>query len=209
VTESAVPKRISHIQFSLLGPRDMAQLSHLEVTHPDLYTMPGRVPAAGGCLDARLGTADKARECATCGLRLAECAGHFGHVALVLPVFHIGYMRATVQVLHCVCKSCARVMVPQADRRAFQAKMRDRAATGEVLARKGVLREMLERARKCAQCPHCGAHNGPVKKIGAFKLVHEVARGKAYRKDAGAPVRAARRGEGVLVLLLLLLLLFF
>lgn len=33
--------------------------------------------------------------CATCGENMSECPGHFGHIELAVPVFHIG--------LYCFC----------------------------------------------------------------------------------------------------------
>lgn len=32
------------------------------------------------------------------------CEGHFGHIELELPVFHIGYFKATVTILQRICK---------------------------------------------------------------------------------------------------------
>ena len=41
------------------------------------------------------------------------CEGHFGHIELELPVFHIGYFKATVTILQRICKvyRCLRVCV--------------------------------------------------------------------------------------------------
>lgn len=36
--------------------------------------------------------------------KLADCSGHFGHIELALPVFHIGYLNQTIDLLKCVCK---------------------------------------------------------------------------------------------------------
>ena len=33
--------------------------------------------------------------CTTCNKGLDECQGHFGHIRLVLPIFHIGYINHT------------------------------------------------------------------------------------------------------------------
>ena len=44
----------------------------------------------GGVMDPRLGTVDYQFKCATCGSDSADCAGHFGHIELGKPVFHIG-----------------------------------------------------------------------------------------------------------------------
>ncbi len=32
-----------------------------------------------------------------------------GFIQLVLPVFHIGYFKQTMVLLHCICKNCSRV----------------------------------------------------------------------------------------------------
>ena len=60
--------------------------------------MPERRPQPGGVLDPRLGVSSKRAVCETCGQGLADCTGHFGYIRLELPVFHIGYFKATVQV---------------------------------------------------------------------------------------------------------------
>lgn len=41
-------------------------------------------------MDPRLGTVDRNFKCQTCGEGMAECPGHFGHIELARPVFHIG-----------------------------------------------------------------------------------------------------------------------
>ena len=35
---------------------------------------------------------------------MRECMGHFGHIELELPVFHIGYFKATLNILQRICK---------------------------------------------------------------------------------------------------------
>lgn len=37
-----------------------------------------------------MGTIDRNFKCATCGEGMAECPGHFGHIELARPVFHVG-----------------------------------------------------------------------------------------------------------------------
>ena len=50
----------------------------------------GHKPKMGGLADPRLGTIDRNYKCQTCGEGMAECPGHFGHIELARPVFHIG-----------------------------------------------------------------------------------------------------------------------
>lgn len=79
--------------------------------------MPERRPHPNGVLDPRLGISNKRSICETCGQGLADCTGHFGHIHLELPVFHIGYFKNTVQILQAICKTCSRVLVSDEERR--------------------------------------------------------------------------------------------
>jgi DNA-directed RNA polymerase II subunit RPB1 len=47
-------------------------------------------PREKGLNDPKLGTIDRGTMCATCGENMSECPGHFGHIELATPVFHIG-----------------------------------------------------------------------------------------------------------------------
>ncbi len=53
---------------------------------------------SNGVLDHRMGTSQKDQNCQTCGKGLSDCPGHFGYINLELPVFHVGYFRAIIQV---------------------------------------------------------------------------------------------------------------
>lgn len=110
-----------HIQFSVLSAQEIVAISEYESTQRDLYSMSGstdpsgftipgapealvKKPAKGGVLDTRLGTSDKSGTCGTCNAKMADCVGHYSYIKLVLPVFHIGYFRAVIQMLQDICK---------------------------------------------------------------------------------------------------------
>ena len=42
-----------------------------------------------------------------------------GYIQLHLPVFHIGYFKNTREILQCICKSCSRVLLQDAERQRF------------------------------------------------------------------------------------------
>lgn len=50
-------------------------------------------PRTKGVNDPRLGTIDRQYNCETCEEGPKECPGHFGHIELASPVFHIGTRR--------------------------------------------------------------------------------------------------------------------
>lgn len=42
---------------------------------------------------------------------MTECCGHFGHIELAKPVFHIGFITKAIKVLRCVCFYCSKLLV--------------------------------------------------------------------------------------------------
>jgi DNA-directed RNA polymerase III subunit RPC1 len=168
------PKRISHLQFGLLSPAEMQRLAEFQVSTRELFSMPSRKPAVGGCLDPRLGISDKVSVCATCKRKLVDCAGHFGYIKLALPVFHIGFLRHTLHLLQCICKTCSKVLLVDTERAKYLVRMR--SLKTDSLGKGAVFKKLVEKCKKVRTCPHCTATNGTVKKItGAptLKIVHE------------------------------------
>lgn len=47
-------------------------------------------PRERGLNDPRLGSIDRQFKCMTCEEGMSECPGHFGHIELATPVFHVG-----------------------------------------------------------------------------------------------------------------------
>lgn len=87
-----------------MSPEEIHKLSEMEVWQKDLYNVQTKSPAEGSALDRRLGSSSKDVGCETCGKKLVDCVGHFGHINLALPVFHAGYLKATIQILQQICK---------------------------------------------------------------------------------------------------------
>ncbi len=74
-------------------------------------TMEGGKPKLGGLMDPRQGCVTRASICQTCNGNTASCPGHFAHVELAKPVFHIGFLKKTLKVLRCVCFYCSKLLV--------------------------------------------------------------------------------------------------
>ena len=180
VRENNAPKRIKHVQFGVLSANCIQEVAEVEVINRELYH--DRVPVAHGSLDLHLGVSDKTSTCETCGLKLADCSGHFGVLNLELPVFHVGYFKAIVQLLNCICKECSRVLLDCDERSTFLRRIRTLNASNESGAKATVLRGLFERCRKITKCPWCSAINGSVKKIAPLKLVHERIPSKVSKK---------------------------
>ena len=49
--------------------------------------------------------------CLTCTGTMNECPGHFGHIELAKPVYHIGFLTKTIKLLRCVCFYCSKMLI--------------------------------------------------------------------------------------------------
>ena len=192
----------------MLAPRSMKEMSEVEVVNRELYesnidgTSLSSRPMAYGVLDRRMGMSIKKARCDTCGLELADCVGHFGHVQLALPVFHVGYFKKTMTVLQCICKTCSRVLLPEEERRMFSKRLRNSGL--DSVQRAAILKSVYTACRKVATCPFCGSTNGILKRIPPLKIIHEKFRLLGIRsreqsiKQERRTIEEALIGSGIL-----------
>lgn len=108
------------MQFGLLSPEEIKAFSVAKIEYPDTYEEGTNRPRQGGLLDARLGTVDRMMKCATCGEGMSECPGHFGHLELAKPVFHIGFLSMVKKICECVCLNCGKLKADETNK-IFQA----------------------------------------------------------------------------------------
>ncbi len=105
---------IEKIEFSIFGNDEVKKISALGkdsigIDIPDLYD--NMEPKRGGLIDTRLGVTDSHIDCATCGLNSTYCVGHFGHIDLAEPVFHMGYIDFVKKILSCICLKCSKLLI--------------------------------------------------------------------------------------------------
>uniref|UniRef100_A0A8B9NYN0 DNA-directed RNA polymerase subunit n=1 Tax=Apteryx owenii TaxID=8824 RepID=A0A8B9NYN0_APTOW len=74
-------------------------------------TTEGGRPKLGGLMDPRQGVIERTGRCQTCAGNMTECPGHFGHIELAKPVFHVGFLGKTMKILRCVCFFCSKLLV--------------------------------------------------------------------------------------------------
>ena len=101
---------ICEVEFSIMSTDEVRRTSVVEITDATLYSK--GVPHMNGMLDVRMGTIDRRLSCATCGQDIRTCPGHFGHIELPLPMYHIGFLDNTLKTLRSVCFFCSRLLVP-------------------------------------------------------------------------------------------------
>ena len=92
---SAPLRTVKEIQFGVLSPEEIKAISVCHVEYPETMDEARLKPRELGLNDPKLGSIDRAYKCATCDEDMSECPGHFGHIELASPVFHIGMLKAT------------------------------------------------------------------------------------------------------------------
>lgn len=112
MADSKAPVRsVKKVQFGILSPDEIRRMSVTEggIKFPE--TMEGGRPKLGGLMDPRQGVIDRTSRCQTCAGNMTECPGHFGHIDLAKPVFHVGFVTKTIKILRCVCFYCSKLLV--------------------------------------------------------------------------------------------------
>ncbi|RDL37944.1 putative DNA-directed RNA polymerase III subunit RPC1 [Venustampulla echinocandica] len=175
------PKRFKELKFGIQSNQDIVNQAVLEVSDRIIYDVEkNRKPVAHGALDPRLGISSKTGICETCGEGLQNCNGHFGHVRLALPAFHIGYLKLVMTILQNICKDCARVLLTDTERRAFLKELRRPGIDN--LKRTQICKKINEQCRKAKTCPYCDSINGQIRKVAVLKLTHD--KYQTYNKSA-------------------------
>ena len=87
---SAPLRSIQEIQFGLLSPEEIKNMSVAHIEYPETMDEQRQRPRELGLNDPKLGSIDRSFKCGTCDENMSECPGHFGHIELAAPVFHIG-----------------------------------------------------------------------------------------------------------------------
>ncbi|XP_064966340.1 DNA-directed RNA polymerase III subunit 1-like isoform X2 [Musa acuminata AAA Group] len=171
--EDVGPQRIKSIRFSTFSGEEIKKLAEVQVWNNRIYGIDLR-PVENGLLDPKMGAANKAGVCATCHGNFTECPGHFGYLKLTLPVFNVGFFNSILNVLKCICKACARILLLENDRRIFLKKMRNPKA--DIFMKNALMKKIRDKC-KISICPWCGSRNGVVKKArSSFAIAHDFSR---------------------------------
>ncbi|ETN67346.1 DNA-directed RNA polymerase II largest subunit [Anopheles darlingi] len=111
-SDSKAPLRtVKRVQFGILSPDEIRRMSVTEGGIQFAETMEGGRPKLCGLMDPRQGVIERTSRCQTCAGNMTECPGHFGHIDLAKPVFHIGFITKTIKILRCVCFYCSKMLV--------------------------------------------------------------------------------------------------
>jgi len=151
-----IPKRICSIDFALIGPKEIRNLSTSKVITADTYDDDG-FPIPMGLMDMHLGVIEPGLRCKTCSRKLDECPGHFGHIDFAMPVIHSGYSKVIKDVLSSTCSGCSRLLLPQEriDHYTSLLEKIHESEAGTTVTMQEHIRRAIREAVKAKTCPHC------------------------------------------------------
>ncbi|KAH8312801.1 hypothetical protein KR044_012979 [Drosophila immigrans] len=133
--DSMAPVRqVRRVQFGILSPDEIRRMSVTEGGIIYAETMDSGRPKIGGLMDPRQGVVDRNTRCQTCSGNMTECPGHFGHIELTKPVFHIGFITKTIKILRCVCFYCSKMLVSPNDPKVKEIVMKSKGQPRNRLA---------------------------------------------------------------------------
>ena len=137
-------KKIDEINFGLMSPENIREMSEVKIETPDTYDDDG-YPIPNGLMDPHLGVIDPSLKCATCGERGGECQGHFGHIDLARPVIHVGFGDDIFKILRSDCNECGRILLNDTDCEEFREDIEKALEEGKNIS--DILKKVYEKAK--------------------------------------------------------------
>lgn len=158
-----ITKRIGSIKFSCVSPEEIRKMSATKIITADTYDDEG-YPIDLGLMDPHMGVIEPGLRCKTCGCKVDECPGHFGHIDLALPVIHVGFIKDIKMLLESTCCSCGRLMLSGDQIQARRESMeRMEELGGGTIDVKNFSKETAKDASGKGVCPYCGAEQIKIK----------------------------------------------
>jgi DNA-directed RNA polymerase II subunit RPB1 len=124
--------KVKRVEFGILNPNEIAKMSVVKVDNRLVYG-PNGEPNKGGTFqpplfsvglnDLAMGSTSGRDICMTCRgsthlpssfIESNECPGHFGHIELAKPMFHVGFIDKVLRLLRCVCYKCSKLLCDEA-----------------------------------------------------------------------------------------------
>jgi len=170
-----VKEKIGSIEFRVLSPQIIKEMSVVKIITSELYDADG-YPVEGGLMNLRMGVIEPGLRCRTCGGRVKDCPGHFGYIELARPVIHIKYLSFIYDALRSTCAKCGKITIEE--ERLAKARMKIRMVErqrGE-LKKWDVAKEVIRRAKNSKECPHCADKKIKIKLKKSYSFYEEKVR---------------------------------
>lgn len=130
---------IDHVKFGILSEEEMKKMAVCQCTSLKLN-------GPNSVYDERMGVLQNNVECVTCRKTNRFCVGHFGYIALAVPIMHPLFIRNILNILRLICFRCHRFLFSK-----------QQIAFGHVWSLPAPLRflRIVEIAEKEDTCFHC------------------------------------------------------
>lgn len=101
---------VQQVDIGVWNPQDILNGSVCHVLSTATYE--NNRPVINGLFDLRMGTIEQGFTCETCQQDYRGCPGHFGHIMLVRPVYHMQFLKFMLKIARCFCYVCSECLVP-------------------------------------------------------------------------------------------------
>lgn len=137
--------QVKKVVFAILSPERIKEKSVCEI-YKNITSTNNQ---EGTLKDPRLGPIERGLICPTCQSSFMDCVGHFGHIVLAKPVYHVQYYPTIIKLLRCFCNRCSSILVNK-----FNPDIR-----AELTSKTGRNRMAYAESSigKTPTCPNCGA----------------------------------------------------
>jgi len=153
-----VSKRIKAIKFAFLSPEEVRKLSATKIITADTYDDDG-FPIEMGLMDTHLGVIEPGLRCKTCGGKVDDCPGHFGHIDLAMAVIHVGYVKEIKKLLQATCRKCGHMLLTREETQEYVEEIEELEELGGTMRDlSSVGKASAKYAGKVQVCPYpdCG-----------------------------------------------------
>jgi len=152
-----VNKRIHGILFAHLSPDEIRRMSAVKIITADTYDDDG-FPIEMGLMDMHMGVIEPGLRCKTCGQKVDECPGHFGHIELAMPVIHVGFVKDIKRLLQSTCRECGKVLLTSSqieEEENLRHMLEDLG--GDLTEFERLMKDTAKNASVRTVCPYCNA----------------------------------------------------
>ena len=170
--EFVVREVVVGVEFRILSPKMVENMSVINVVTPELYDVDG-YPVEGGLMDLRMGIVDPGLRCRTCGAKVKECPGHFGSIDLARPVIHIKHVRLVYDFLRGTCPKCNRIKLSDEQLQKFDKKIEKYIEQGKDRQVPDLIKQVSKKAQNTKKCAHCEEPSKKVKLIKPSSFTEE------------------------------------
>ena len=153
------PKKIGYIEFGLLSPKELRQMSATKVITADTYDDDG-FPIEMGLMDPRLGVIEPGLRCKTCGQKVGECPGHFGHIDLAMPVIHVGFVRTVRDILRATDRATGKILLTDRSREGYDQEFARLTTEGRDTSL--LTKRLVKECSNITVSPHSGREHGTI-----------------------------------------------